>query len=92
MSEGKWVKGTNGYGWENAKLARYHKDWLNGKVIIPGLKISIKDAHGNEWGPCTAKIKERIVNRGRCNERVIVESVSFTSTPKVVAETPNQTA
>lgn len=37
----------------------FYREWKAGKRVIPGLKVSIKDVHGNEWGPAECVIKGR---------------------------------
>jgi hypothetical protein len=78
MTDGRWIKGGNGYCWENAKLAKYHRDWCAGKVQIPGLKVSIKDVHGNEYGPSTCKFKEFKDRHG--DYHVLPDTVVFSPT------------
>lgn len=79
-----WTRGANGkpYSWENPSLAKYYKDWQNGKIVIPGLKVSIKDVHGNEYGPSTCKLKERVSGKGY-SKHAVVESAVFVPLSKV---------
>ncbi len=35
----------------NPKLAKYYRDWCNGKLIIPGLRVEIVTAAGSVMGP-----------------------------------------
>lgn len=37
----------------------FYREWKAGKRAIPGLKVSIKDVHGNEYGPAECVIKGR---------------------------------
>lgn len=35
--------------WENPRITKFYRDFLRGRIEIPGLKISIRDIRGNRF-------------------------------------------
>jgi len=46
--------------YENPALAKHYRDWCNGRITIPGLRVEIKTKTGSVLGPAK-KVGSRIV-------------------------------
>lgn len=44
----------------NPELAKYYRDWIAGKFVIPGLRVEIKTAAGTVMGPASGSGKKII--------------------------------